>query len=146
MFLGHYVHSLESKGRLAIPAKFRYQLGKKPIVTRGLDGCLFLVPQRTWKKVTDELRTSPLTKQDTREFIRLMAHDAAEVNYDAQGRMLVPQSLRHYANLKNAVVVAGSLDWVEIWDQTTYHQKVSQIERNAAAVAERLSQTRERTT
>lgn len=140
MFVGHYVHSLESKGRIAIPPHFRHQLGKKPIVTRGLDGCLFLVPQSTWKKVTDELRSSPLTKQDTREFIRLMAHDAAEVSFDAQGRMLVPLGLRRYGELKNKVVVAGSLDWIEIWDQDRYHQKVSEVERRAEAVAERLSQ------
>lgn len=143
MFVGHYVHSLESKGRLAIPPHFRHQLGKKPIVTRGLDGCLFLVPQRTWEKVTDELKGSPLTKQDTREFIRLMAHDAAEVTFDSQGRMLIPVSLRHYAGLKKLVVVAGSLSWIEIWDQTTYHQKLAQTERRAEAVAERLSSQRE---
>lgn len=140
MFLGRYYHSLESKGRLAIPSAFRRQLGKQPIITRGLDGCLFLLPASTWQKLHTDLHTSPLTNQDTREFIRLIAHDAQIVTYDPQGRTLISQPLRESAQIKHQVVIAGSLDWVEIWDRNLYHQHMTTTEKQAAAVAERLSQ------
>lgn len=140
MFIGRHYHTLESKGRLAIPPLFRTQLGKKPIVTRGLDGCLFLVPDGTWQKLTASLRGSPLTKQDTREFIRLVAHDAQPVTFDAQGRTLIPRILREYAKIEKKVVIAGSLDWIEIWDQTRYHQHMKKTAQEADNVAERLTQ------
>ncbi len=140
MFLGRYYHNLESKGRLAIPPSFRRLLGKKPIITRGLDGCLFLMPSEVWQKLTSELRGSPLTKQDTREFIRLMAHEALGLKFDSQGRTLIPGNLRTLAHITKAVVIAGSLDWVEIWDQATYHAHMRQTEAQAEMVAERLTQ------
>ena len=140
MFIGRHYHTLESKGRLAIPPQFRQQLGKKPIVTRGLDGCLFLVPSRTWEKLINGLRGSPLTKQDTREFIRLMAHDASLVKFDKQGRTLIPKILRSYAKIEKQVVVAGSLDWIEIWDRVGYHQHMKKNEARAEEVAERLTE------
>lgn len=143
MLIGKYYHTLEHKGRLAIPATFRKTLGSKILLTRGLDGCLFLLPQETWGKITLDLRGSPLTKQDTRRFIRLMAHDAAYVKYDPQGRILIPQVLKDIAKLKNKVVIAGSLDWVEIWDQDLYHQKLDKDQDQAELVAERLSKTYE---
>ena len=124
---------------MAIPATFRSTLGTKTILTRGLDGCLFLLPHKTWGKITKDLRGSPLTKQDTREFVRLMAHDATKEEYDAQGRILIPQVLRDLARLKKRVVIAGSLDWIEIWDQDLYHKRLSQSSNQAEKVAERLS-------
>lgn len=140
MLIGKHYHSLESKGRLAIPPVFRTQLGSKPIVTRGLDGCLFLVPGTTWQKLIANLRGSPLTKQDTREYIRLVAHDASIVRFDPQGRTLIPKVLRNYAKITKKVVIAGSLDWIEIWDEATYHQKIEKTEKQAEQVAERLSE------
>lgn len=139
MFVGRYYHSLENKGRVAIPPIFRRNLGKSPIITRGLDGCLFVVPADVWLKLTADLRGSPLTKQDTREFIRLIAHDAQEMTFDGQGRTLIPQPLRDYAKITKEVVVAGSLDWIEIWNRDLYHEHMSHTEKQAAAVAERLA-------
>ncbi len=139
MLLGRYYHSLENKGRIAIPPIFRRQLGQKPIITRGLDGCLFIVPTKVWQRLTADLRGSPLTKQDTREFIRLIAHDAQEVTFDSQGRTLIPQTLREYAQITKTVVVAGSLDWVEIWNRDLYHQHMQTTEKQAEQVAERLA-------
>src|SRR3990167_3035842 len=139
MLLGRYYHTLENKGRIAIPPVFRRQLGQRPIITRGLDGCLFVVPSEVWQQLTADLRGSPLTKQDTREFIRLIAHDAQEVVFDPQGRTLIPQTLRSYAKITKEVVVAGSLDWVEIWDRDIYHQHMAGTEKQAAEVAERLA-------
>lgn len=140
MFIGRFYHNLESKGRLAIPATFRKDLGKKPIITRGLDGCLFLIPTPTWDKLTQGLRGSPLTKQDTREFIRLIAHDAHPASFDAQGRTLIPKTLREYAKINRSAVIAGSLDWIEIWDRDKYHHQLKSTEKRAEIVAERLSQ------
>lgn len=139
MLVGRYYHSLENKGRVAIPPVFRHNLGKNPIITRGLDGCLFILPSEVWQQLTSDLRGSPLTKQDTREFIRLIAHDAQVVAFDAQGRTLIPQILRDYANIIKEVVIAGSLDWVEVWSRDIYHQHMLQTEKQAQQVAERLS-------
>jgi len=146
MFIGRYYHTLEAKGRLAIPPVFRKQLGKSPIATRGLDGCLFLVPSSAWQRLTEDLRGSPLTKQDTRKFIRLMAHDAQEIVFDSQGRTLITKPLRDYAHLKKAIVVAGSLDWIEIWDRDLYHQHMEKLDKQAEIVAERLSKASKLTT
>ena len=139
MFVGRYYHSLENKGRLAIPPIFRRSLGANPIITRGLDGCLFIVPADVWQKLTADLRGSPLTKQDTREFIRLIAHDAQEVIFDGQGRTLISAILRDYAKITKEVVVAGSLDWIEIWNRDLYHQHMANTEKHAEKVAERLA-------
>ncbi|OGY15525.1 MAG: division/cell wall cluster transcriptional repressor MraZ [Candidatus Chisholmbacteria bacterium RIFCSPHIGHO2_01_FULL_48_12] len=121
MFLGRYYHSLESKGRLAIPPLFRRLLGAKPILTRGLDGCLYLLPTATWKKLIADLHTSPLADRHTRTLTRLLAHDALELQFDPQGRALLSADLRRFAGLTKKIVIAGSLNWVEIWDQARYH-------------------------
>src|SRR3989344_2017320 len=121
MFLGRYYHSLESKGRLAIPPLFRRLLGAKPILTRGLDGCLYLLPAATWEKLIADLHTSPLADHHTRTLTRLLAHDALELEFDPQGRALLSADLRRFAGLTKKIVIAGSLNWVEIWDQARYH-------------------------
>ena len=139
MFIGRYYHSLENKGRLAIPPLFRRLLQQNPIITKGLDGCLFMVPSQVWHQLTADLRGSPLTKQDTREFIRLIAHDAQPVKFDNQGRTLIPQTLREYAKITKEVVIAGSLYWIEIWNRDIYHQHMATTEKQAELVAERLT-------
>ena len=139
MFLGRYYHSLEDKGRLAIPAPFRRLLGTKPILTRGLDGCLFLFSQAAWQKLITNLNTSPLAGADTRTLTRLFAHDALEVTYDPQGRALVSRELRDFAGLKKQVIIAGSVTWVEIWDQALYHQHLKNATRTIDHIAQRLS-------
>ncbi len=139
MLLGRYYHSLESKGRLAIPAKFRQLLGTPAILTRGLDGCLWLFSTKNWQKLIADLNTNPLADKDTRTLTRLFAHDALEVNFDSQGRALISQDLRRYAHLKQQVVIAGSFDWVEIWDQTLYHQHLKNAEHQIDQIAQRLS-------
>ena len=125
MFLGRYYHSLEDKGRLAIPASFRQLLGARPILTRGLDGCLYLLPSATWKQLISNLHAHPLANQHIRTLTRLLAHDAQILEFDPQGRALLSSDLRHFAGLTRKVVVAGSLNWVGIWDQARYHAQLN---------------------
>ena len=138
MFLGRYYHSLEDKGRLAIPASFRQLLGKHPILTRGLDSCLYLFSSTTWSKLIADLNTSPLAPEDTRTLTRLLAHDAQILEFDAQGRSLLNRELRQFAHLTKQVVVAGSATWVEIWDQARYHQYLNNAQTNIDQIAARI--------
>lgn len=138
MFIGHHYHALEQKGRLAIPAGFRKELGKTGILTRGLDGCLFLFPKTTWEKTVTEAQNKPFTQKSAREWVRLLTHNAVEVDFDSQGRILIPEFLRAYGNLKEGVVIAGSLNRIEIWQKERYHQYMISLEAQAEAIAERV--------
>lgn len=127
MFIGHYYHSIEAKGRLAIPASFREELTSGGVVTWGLDGCLFLFPNSYWQKFSEKLASLSLTNQTARNLTRLLVQSASELDLDGQGRTLIPEHLRKQANLKKQVVVAGSLNRIEIWDQETYHKHIELI-------------------
>lgn len=140
MFIGIYYHTLEAKGRLAIPAKFRRNLKKGSVVTRGLDGCLFLFPASVWERLIDKLRQSPLTKREARGFVRLITHEAAEVEFDRQGRTRIPKYLVEYAGIKKSVVVAGTLDRIEIWEKVRYDEYVTKLEEKGEDLAEKLSE------
>lgn len=122
MFIGHYYHSIEAKGRLAIPASFRGELSSDGVLTWGLDGCLFLFPNSYWQKLSSKLESLPMTNPQARNLTRLLVQSASTLNLDSQGRTLIPEHLRKIANLKKQVVIAGSLNRIEIWDRDTYHQ------------------------
>lgn len=140
MFIGIYYHILEAKGRLAIPAGFRRQLNEGSVITRGLDGCLFLFPEPEWGKFIKKLQQSPLTRRKAREFVRLMTHAAVKVEFDKQGRTRIPSYLQKLADLKKEVVVAGSLNRIEIWDKDRYHQYMAKIEEKSEQIAESLTE------
>ncbi len=127
MFIGHYYHSIETKGRLAIPASFREELTLGGVVTWGLDGCLFLFPDSYWQKFSEKLASLSLTNQTARNLTRLLVQSATPLNLDNQGRTLIPEHLRKQANLKKHVVVAGSLNRIEIWDRESYHTHLDLI-------------------
>ena len=116
-FMGEYNHTVDTKGRLIIPTKFREQLGTEFVVTRGLDGCLFAYPQEAWEKFEESLRTLPLTRKDARTFVRFFVAGATLCELDKQGRILVPATLREFAGLEKDVVVAGVTDRIEIWSK-----------------------------
>lgn len=141
MLTGTYYHKLEAKGRLAIPAKFRKHIDKGSVVTRGLDGCLFLFPAHEWERLIRKLHQSPLTQRDARSFVRLMTHAAEEVKLDSQGRTRLPLVLCQYASLKKEVVIAGTLTRIEIWDRETYHAYVDKLESEGEDLAERLGES-----
>lgn len=117
MFMGEYNHSVDAKGRLIVPAKFREQLGEEFVVTKGLDGCLFVYPQEEWKHIEDKFREVPLTTKDARKFSRFFFAGAASCEIDKQGRILIPGVLREYAGLEKDVVLVGVLSRIEIWDK-----------------------------
>ena len=107
MFLGEYKHSIDAKGRVAVPAKFRSKLVSGAIITRGLDSCLFVFDAKEWQKLAEKLIALPLAQANSRAFSRLMLSGASDVNLDVQGRILVPDYLRAYAEIKKEVVVTG---------------------------------------
>lgn len=117
MFIGEYSHTVDEKGRLIIPSKFRDGLGSEFVVTKGLDGCLFVYDNNEWKVLEDKLRALPLTNKDARAFARYMLAGAAQVELDKQGRVLIPQVLRTFADLDKDVVLIGVGARVEIWNK-----------------------------
>ena len=118
MFTSEYRHTVDAKGRLIIPAKFREEFGNQFCLTRGLDGCLFLFPEMEWKEFENKLRQLPVTfNKDARQFVRFFTIGATNGQFDKQGRILIPQTLREFANIQKDVVVAGSLNKLEIWSK-----------------------------
>ncbi len=116
VFMGQYDHSIDAKGRIIIPAKYREDLGETFVVTRGLDGCLFLYPQTEWQIFVDKLKELP-SNQNTRKIQRQFLSKAMEVVTDKQGRILIPSMLREAAALDKEVVFVGMMNRVEVWDK-----------------------------
>lgn len=122
MFIGRYNHHLEEKGRLSIPKKFRPQLSDGSILSQGLDGCLFLYPKPSWLELINKLNQMPLTRADSRNFLRSLSYGAVEVEIDSLGRILIPDYLRNFAGIKSDCVVAGAVDRIEVWDTATFEK------------------------
>ena len=137
MFKGEYNHTIDEKGRLIIPAKFREELGNEFVVTRGLDGCLFGYNNSEWQMFEDKLRALPLTNKDARQFQRFMLAGAASVEIDKQGRILLPQVLRTFAGLDKDVVLIGVAGRIEIWSKDKY-EEASAVD-DMEAIAEKMS-------
>lgn len=142
MFLGKYYHVLEANGRISLPKAFRDQT-KSWVVTRGLDGGLFLFDTTTFATELRELQERTLTHKQHRDFARLMANEASEVTPDKNGRIQLPEYLTTFAQLTKNLVVVGSLKYVEIWDRERYHTYVAQLEPQAEAIAESLTANKE---
>ncbi len=138
MFLGEYHHTVDEKGRLAMPSKFRGALATGVVVTRGLDRSLFVYPKAEWELVATKLAALPLGQADTRAFARLMLAGAMEVEFDGSGRINIPEYLRTYAGLTKDVVVAGLYNRLEVWDEATWKTYAAQTEEQGNAIAERL--------
>ena len=122
MFMGEYNHTIDTKGRLIIPSKFRDQLGDEFIVTKGLDGCLFVFSKNEWQIFEQKLRTLPLNQKSTRKFTRFFVSGATMCELDKQGRILLPQTLREFAGLEKDVVLAGNLNRIEIWSKANWEE------------------------
>ena len=140
MFLGEYHHSLDDKGRLAVPVKFRADLSKGAVITRGLDGSLFLFPMEEWGKLAERLSNLPLGKANSRAFARLMLAGAMDAELDKQGRVVIPEFLRTYAAIGKNVVIAGLYNRLEIWDEAKWNIYKTETEGEAAGLAEQLSE------
>ena len=140
MFLGEYKHNVDMKGRMAIPAKFRMKLDGGAILTRGLDKCLFLFPQGEWSNLVGKLMNLPLAQASSRAFVRLMLSGASDVDFDAQGRVLIPESLRKYAGIEKKTIVTGLYNRIEIWDEDEWDKYKSRTESASDEIAEKLGE------
>ncbi|MCD5382066.1 MAG: division/cell wall cluster transcriptional repressor MraZ [Candidatus Pacebacteria bacterium] len=138
MLIGEYTHKIDTKKRLSFPSKWRKELGKKLVITRGLDNCLFVYPLKEWQRMTEKIAQLPLGQADTRGFNRFFLSGAVEVEVDSVGRILVPDFLKDFAKLSNKVVLAGVHDRVEMWDEKRWEDYKKRIEKQADALAEKL--------
>ncbi len=140
MLLGEYRHNLDTKGRMAVPAKFRDALLAGAIITRGIDNCLFVFTNADWDILAKKLIALPLAQANSRAFSRLMLAGATDVMLDNQGRILIPDYLRKYAGLKKGVTVAGLYNRIEIWDEETWSAYKAKTESSSEAIAEKLGE------
>lgn len=140
MLIGQYAHTLDPKKRLSLPSKFRKELGRKVVVTNGLDNCLFVYPLKEWERVAAKLGELSLGVANTRGFNRFMLAGAHEVEVDSAGRILIPDFLKAFAGLKDNVILAGLFTRVEIWDEKAWHTHKSRVEKDADALAEKLGE------
>ena len=140
MLLGEFQHNLDSKGRIAMPAKFRQKLTGGAIITRGLDHCLFVFASKEWEILAQKLIALPLAQANSRAFVRLMLAGATDVELDKQGRILIPDYLREYAGLKKQAIVAGLYNRIEIWDSEAWKQYKTKTESQSDEIAEKLSE------
>lgn len=139
MFIGEYRHTFDAKNRISLPAKFRKELGKGVIVTRGLDRCLFVYSKAAWKAETTRLGQYPTNSAAGRALSRLMLSGANEADVDSAGRILIPDYLKSFAGLRSKAVVAGVNDRVELWDEAAWLKYTAETERSADALAESLA-------
>ena len=137
MLIGEYEHSLDAKGRLIMPAKLREDIGEKFIITKGLDGCLFAFSIEEWKNFELKLRTLPISNKDARAFSRFFFAGAIDCEIDKQGRFLLPNNLREYANLVKEAIIIGVGTRLEIWDKATWEKCDENI--SADEIAENMT-------
>jgi MraZ protein len=140
MLLGEYNHTLDDKNRVSLPAKTRKILGKKIIITRGLDRCLSVYSTAEWKKVTDGLSALPFNQSDSRAFSRFLVSGAEEIDIDSAGRILIPDFLKQYAQLGNKIIIAGVRNRLELWNEDTWKTYTTDVEQNIETLAEGLNQ------
>ncbi len=140
MLIGEYTHTLDEKKRLSLPSKFRKEIGRKVVVTHGLDTCLFIYSLAEWKKFSEKLASLSMGQADTRAFNRFLLGGAVETEVDGSGRILIPDFLKNFAKLRSRVIVAGIHNRIEIWDETTWQEYKSGVEKKADALAEKLGE------
>lgn len=138
MFMGEYHHTIDDKGRIIIPSKFRYELGDKFILTRGLENCLFAYPEKEWNLIVEKLNKLPFTKKDARNFSRFFLSGATIVEFDKQGRINISSPLVTYADLKKECVIIGVGDRLEIWDKEEWNHFFDNSKDSMSDIAENL--------
>lgn len=140
MFIGEYTISMDAKGRIAVPAKFRTLLNTQGVITRGLDKSLFLYTKQEWEEIAKKLAALPLAQANSRAFARLMLAGAWDIEIDGQGRIIIPEYLRKFANLSKKVVAAGLYNRIEIWDEESWNDYKKNTEKESNAIAEALEE------
>ena len=139
MFIGEYSHTIDAKGRMAVPAKMRALLGSGAVVTRGIDKCLWVFPKNEWQALAGKLAQLPLTDANSRAFSRLMLAGAMEVEFDSQGRALMPSYLREYAGLDKNAIVAGLYNRLEIWDASIWQIYKEKTEKETEKITQAMA-------
>ena len=139
MFMGEYSHTIDTKGRLIIPSKFREELGETFVVTKGLDGCLFVFSDEEWKAFEIKLKSLPLTNKNARQFARFFVAGATPCELDKQGRILLPATLREFAGLEKDVVLTGMLNRIEIWSKEKWNENNSLDDVAMDEIAEQMT-------
>ena len=140
MFIGEYSLTVDEKGRLSIPVKFRASLSRGAVVTRGLDSALFLYTAKEWQNLASKLANLPISRSNTRAFSRLMLAGAMDLEMDKQGRVILPDYLREFAGIRKKVVVAGLYNRLEIWDEERWEKYKKDTEKTSTDIAEQLEQ------
>ena len=138
MLIGEYLHTLDGKKRISLPSKFRKEVGRKVVITRGLDACLFMFSQKAWEKIAEKVSGLPVGQADTRGMSRFLLAGAVETEVDGAGRILIPDFLKEFADLKSRVILAGVSDRVEIWNEKTWEEYKRKIEKGADQMAQTL--------
>ncbi len=138
MFIGEYHHTIDEKGRIIIPAKFREELGNNFIITRGIENCLFVYSKENWAKITDKLSSLPFTKKDARTFNRFFMSGATDVELDKQGRVNISKPLIDYASLLKDCVIIGTGDRLEVWSQESWDSFFDSTKDSMSDIAENL--------
>ncbi|MBC8590719.1 division/cell wall cluster transcriptional repressor MraZ [Wansuia hejianensis] len=140
MLIGEYQHTLDNKGRIIMPSKFREDLGDEFVITKGLDGCLFVYPKNEWKILEDKLKTLPLTNRDARAFVRFFFSGASECTLDKQGRVLIPANLREHSKLEKNAVIIGVATRLEIWSEEQWNNYTDDDNLSYDSIAEKMAE------
>lgn len=140
MFIGTHYHSLDEKNRVSVPKSFREELSSGSVITKGLDGCLFIFTSESWNKLVAKLETLPLTSKPARDFLRLLTYNASPLDTDKFGRTLLPENLLELSGIKKEVVFAGALTRVEIWDKASYHAYVEGLSSQESELSNSLAE------
>jgi MraZ protein len=140
MFIGEYQHTLDEKGRIIIPSKFREDLGYEFVMTKGLDSCLFIYPKKEWEVLENKLKSLPLTNKDARAFIRFFFSGASECILDKQGRVLIPSNLRDHSKLEKDAVIIGVSTRLEIWSKAEWEDYNSDDNLSYDSIAEKMAE------
>jgi MraZ protein len=139
MFIGQFEHAIDQKNRIAVPVKFRRAISGGAVITKGLDGCIFLFTKEKFQKMAQSIGQLPLTRSSARLYARLILAGASDVEFDKQGRIILPGYLKEYAKIKRNATIVGVYDRVEIWDKGAWSKSIEKIENKAGGIAEGLS-------
>lgn len=140
MLIGEFRHIIDDKKRVSLPASFRKEIGKKIVITKGLDSCLLAYKLADWQKVLTKMENLSMASGGARSFTRFILGSAFEVEVDTMGRILIPDYLKDFADLKSRVVIVGLNDRIEVWDEKKWKENIDKVEKQADVLAERLSE------
>jgi MraZ protein len=138
MFIGEYSHAVDNKGRVSLPAKFRRNVTEGVVVTRGFDHCLFVYPRNEWQVMAQKLASLPVSQKKNRAMARLILAGAWDVELDSQGRIMLAENLRKYAEITKHVIIAGLYNRIEIWDENTWNDYKAKTEAAGDDIAESM--------